>query len=172
MFIYDKAFTDPEYSQFNPERYKVVRDWVQENDFDSVLDVGCGRGYYLSRLQDLRKHVIGLEPSTYLIENDLLGLPVIHADMLSTTGEWEALYCMDVLEHISPHELNKTLEKLASFAQTGLLGIANHSDPWEGMELHLIRENAAWWRKKLLEYYSTVKLMQDLKRYFIFEVER
>lgn len=167
MNIYDRAFSDKHYSSKEPYKIKIVQDWAE--DKKRLLDVGCGRGYYLTEIK-----ATGLEPSKYLCETDLQSFDVINSDILSlkTRRKWDGLYCMDVLEHIPHQEINKTIEALSKLAPEAIYGIANHSDIYDGVELHLIQEDSDWWESRLSKYYSKVELTYHPLRYFVFECSR
>ena len=142
--LYDRVFMNKKYSPFDKIKIAWVGDWLKKNQFKKILDVGCGRGHYLKAFEEHK--ITGLEPSKYLCEGDLLHLPDILNGGLPyvTYRYWDALYCMDVLEHILPHQLNEAITSLSKLAPTALLGIANHSDVWHGVELHLIQEDEGW----------------------------
>ncbi len=164
MFIYNQVFQDEEYNKADPDRIKRVYKWAKQ--FPEVIDVGCGRGHYLYYMINKGLNATGIEPSTV----DVSGLPVERTDILSCRLKVPALYCVDVLEHISHEEIDATLKHLSQMAPKQLLGIANHSDIWEGIELHLIQEPSDWWEAKLHEYYKSVKLVHEEDKYFMFEV--
>jgi len=164
MSLYDSVFqNNPMYNPPEFEKIALVAGWITKNKFKNVLDVGCGRGHYLPYTK-----AKGLEPFDTGVKN------VIRDDLVhySTKGvEYDALYCMDVLEHFSPHAINEAVEALTNLAPKAMLGIANHSDMWEGVELHLIQENRSWWEKLLKKYYKKVETIQNSQRFFVFEVK-
>jgi len=51
------------------------------------------------------------------------------------------------------------------------LGIANHSEKWQGVQLHLIREGADWWERLLSRHYQSLIGVYQSERYFIFEAQ-
>lgn len=165
--LYNRAYQDPTYNPKEAMKIKWVREWVEEQDLKTVLDVGCGRGHYLKEIT----FADGLEPSTYLCENELKDFNVINSDIqsLKTDKKWDGLYCMDVLEHIDPSEIEAVVEKLSKLAPKAMYGIANHSDPFNGVELHLIQEDVHWWRTLLSKYYKDVRLTYEPDRYFVLE---
>lgn len=168
--IYNETFKDERYNPAEPDRIEFVRNWLESshNKPKKILDVGCGRGHYLNALRP-KYNVTGLEPSNAAdgIEN------VYKADILSAPNlYYNALYCMDVLEHIPPDDLHINLTKLSQMSRKALLGIANHSDVWNGVELHLIQENSEWWEQTLRRYYKQVTILKRGKRYYIFECLR
>lgn len=163
MFIYDQVFKDSGYNKPDKKRIELVRSWLKGKG-DCVLDVGCGKGNYLKPLSREFK-ITGIEPSQTALDK-LKGHEVFKTDILGFKGKFDAYYCVDVLEHISPEDIDKNLEKLSTFAPIGLLGIANHSD----MELHLIQEDSDWWQKKLEQHFKRVVLIHVEPRYYMFEV--
>ena len=175
MNIYDEIFkSDPTYNAIVDYKLEIVLEWVKKNGFKSVLDVGCGRGHYLKRLSKNGIEVTGLEPSKYIADT-LKDFQVINDDILGLAkrgGKWEALICMDVLEHIKPAEIEETVKALALLSPRALLGIANHSDKWRGVQLHLIREGPPWWTSLLSKQYRSLKNIYTSERYFIYEAIR
>ena len=164
---YDDVFKQKEYNLLDKNRIKQVQDWLIKGD--SILDVGCGRGHYLRTLIKAGYAPVGIEPSQHVIKHDLKNLPVIHGAISDIEDYYDALYCMDVLEHIDPEEIDQNLAKLSRHADKALYGIANHSDIWDGVELHLIQQPAAWWFEKLQKYYSEVSIVEQGYRFNMFE---
>ncbi len=175
MNIYDEIFaSDPNYNAVIDYKLDVVLGWVKKNNFRHLLDVGCGRGHYLKLLSEKGIKVTGLEPSKFIADT-LKDYEVVNDDILGLGKkgkEWEALICMDALEHIEPTEIEETIKALASLSPRALLGIANHSDKWRGTELHLIREDPWWWVSLLSKHYRSVKGVYTSKRYFMYEAIR
>lgn len=152
----------PQYNQPNKERQEFVRDWATKHKFKKLLDVGCGKGNYMKALKEFK--IQGVDPYS----NDKSVIPKSILEF-KPTKKYDAFYCLDVLEHIDKPSLDENLKALSKFAPVGLLGIANHSDVWDGVELHLIQEGSGWWGEILSKYF-TVKLLEDGDRYFMFEV--
>lgn len=173
--LYDSIFLNNEgYNLADPSKVKRVLSWLDYHDIKEVLDVGCGRGHYLAPVTEAGVKVTGLEPSEYLCRKYLQDYDVICSDILGlkkSKRRWPALYCMDVLEHVKPEDVEDAVGVLARLAPRALLGVANHSDVWGGVELHLIQENEEWWGTLLKKYYKTVNLTYTLPRFYIFEVE-
>lgn len=160
---YDEMFKQPDYNPAEPDKIKIVQDWIAKHKLKRVLDVDCGRGHYLKRTG-----ADGLEPSSYLCEHDLKGWPVTNSTILDfPQANYDGLYCMDVLEHLTNIEVH--LDKLKSLAPLALYGIANHSDKWRGIELHVIQQSLYWWDTLLKQHYAKVKLIQNRGRFFILE---
>lgn len=167
MTDYNEVFKLKEYNLENKDRIKAVENWL--NKSDKALDVGCGRGHYLKYLLGKGFNIVGLEPSDYVIKHDLKNLPVIHGTIEDIKENYDALFAMDVLEHIAPEDIDKQLEVLSKHAPKALYGIANHSDVWDGVELHLIQQPAIWWFEKLKKYYGEVSIVEQGDRFNMFE---
>jgi SAM-dependent methyltransferase len=154
--LYAEVFKDSAYNPAEPDKIELVGEWLGRNTFKTIVDIGCGRGNYIKALD---YKITGVDPIGGDIKSDILGLE----------GRWDGLYCMDVLEHISPEELESNLKHLVTFSDNALLGIANHSDVWNGKELHLIQQPADWWLERLSRHYSEVALTRYGERFFVFE---
>lgn len=172
MNIYDTIFaTDENYGEPVEYKLKIILEWAKKNRFKSILDVGCGAGHYLKLLSKNKIKVKGLEPSKYVVKT-LESYDVINDDILGQAKKgkkWEALICMDVLEHIKLSEINDNVKALASLSDRALIGIANHSDKWRGIQLHLIQQDSSWWKSLLSKYYQSLSLIYQSKRFFIFD---
>ena len=125
----------------------------------------------------LRKNgikVTGLEPSKYIADT-LKDYEIINDDILGQAAEdrrWEALICMDVLEHIESSKIEDTLKALSTLSDNALIGIANHSDVWRGTQLHLIQKDSIWWESLSSRYYESITRIYQSQRYFIFDARR
>ncbi len=175
MNIYDKIYaSDKSYNASIDYKLEIVLEWVKKNNFNNLLDVGCGRGHYLKLLDKNGIKVTGLEPSKYIADT-LKHYDIINDDILGLAKkgkQWEALYCMDVMEHIEPLEIEETIRALASLSSHALIGIANHSDVWQGVELHLIRQGPSWWESLLSRHYHSINSLYQSGRYFIYGAVR
>jgi len=101
---------------------------------DSILDVGCGNGFVTRRLR-ARKRVVGLDPSEVALAHfdgeTVLGT----SDALPfEDGEFDAVVCTEVLEHLSDEVFNKTVRELSRVAkQYIVIGVPYRQDLREGM---------------------------------------
>ena len=127
-----------------------------------ILDVGCGKGHYLKHIISLGfENSFGVEVSDECSKRYLQGVPHEVSDFVSFAKAKESLsydfiLCTDVLEHIDPEEIDEFLLHLTRLSNHAFLGIANHSDIHQGIQLHLIREPWPWWENKLKELYREV----------------
>ena len=77
---------------------------------------------------------------------------------------------MDVLEHISPDEIDNFLKRLSEMGKDYIISIANHSDSPTGVELHLICEPLEWWEEKLSKYFTDINIISSEKVIFVLEM--
>lgn len=168
---YNKIYKNrPEYNGADKAKLNIIKNSVKNKDVKSlsILDVGCGRGHYLRLFREMGfKSILGIDPSRECATKYLKDVPHIVSDFSSfakniPTNQYDIVFCTDVLEHIKPEEVDDFIKELTRLAPYSILGIANHPDVQEGIELHLIQEPWDWWERKLLTKYSTVKFLNRL----------
>lgn len=148
----------------------------------SVVDLGCGRGYYLRKLREMGHRVFGVEQSSVCCGKYLLDIPNRNSTLenfITTNNEtYDVVLSTDVLEHIPEKEIDKILDGISKLSNVALLGITNSSDKDEidGTELHLCIHPIDWWIKQLKKYYSDVILVPDKvsyrNEYFLLRCEK
>lgn len=129
-----------------------------------ILDAGCGEGIHLKRLLKDGYDAFGIELSSVCCEKFLTGVPHDNADIISFAKkgkQFDGLICMDVLEHIPYEGIEETIESLSKLSKKAFIGIANHSDVLNGVELHLIQQNKDWWIAKLRKFYKHVNYISE-----------
>jgi SAM-dependent methyltransferase len=132
----------------------------------SILDFGCGKGKLLDTLTEMFPdiEVTGYDPGNKKYD---ISLDNIFVDLLMSS---------DVLEHIEPEHLDKTLEYLSTKSKyiyhLIALSPAKLILP-DGRNAHLIQESPDWWRSKFVnlkyrilfeEYKTGIKFSQELKK--------
>lgn len=139
----------------------IVKEIVESHNIKSVLDYGAGKGNtsaaFRNQYPDLIVHSFD---------------PVTFPGPLPETVE--LIYSSDVLEHVEPELIDKTLNDLCSIAtkyQYHLIACHPAKKALsDGRNAHLIIESPKWWKRKIeslsgwkivnediLEYTSTVK---------------
>lgn len=158
---YDKLFGSLEYNKHtNREpRFLFAVSNIKKSCAKSVIDIGSGNG-------NLLKIIHKTDHSISLFSVDLRnyhGLDYVsHVDgditrhrTIKTTGvEFDALTCLDCLEHIEKKHIDDVLNMLSRMSSLFLFSIANHSDKINGVELHLIQKDSLWWHNKLSKYFE------------------
>lgn len=163
--IYDEIYTNvATYNFYDDIKNDYVDSFARIID-GNILDAGCGEGIHLKRLLDKGYDVFGIEISEVCCTNFLSNTPHENVDIVTYSKKgvrYSGLICMDVLEHISPGQLDETIMALSQLAPTAFFGIANHSDILNGKELHLIREDSRWWVNILSKYYKCCYVVSEL----------
>lgn len=137
----------------------------------SVVDLGCGRGYYLRKLFELGHTVFGVEHSAVCCDKYLGDIPHANAGIVrfltENTRRFDVVMSTDVFEHIAEHEVPDVLARVSKIAEVGLFGITNSSDKSEltNEELHLCIHDVEWWRTQLLKHYGQVVVVPDTRTY-------
>lgn len=172
--LYNRIYrTEEDYNQLAPNKYKWVTDFLAKHEATTVVDMGCGPGNYVRPLRDEGNDVLGVEPSSVCCAKHLQDVPHVCASITefaaSNAHEFDALICMDVLEHIPPRQINSNLKALAQTSNRCLLGIANSYSHHGGQQVHLIQQPAKWWRTKLEQHFQTVELVGEATNFFAFE---
>lgn len=173
--IYDKLYLGGGYDDYhitdNEGKWAVISKLLSDINFNSVVDLGCGRGFYLRKLLELGKDAIGVEFSKVCCEKYLNDVPYINEDIFSFCRQdrcYDLTLCMDVLEHIEPSNISELIQGIRNISERAIIGVANHSDVLMGHELHLIIENHDWWYDKLKKYYNKVETFIFSERFYFF----
>jgi 2-polyprenyl-3-methyl-5-hydroxy-6-metoxy-1,4-benzoquinol methylase len=128
LMINESWNQDPKRTLFTLARYKFVAKMLAEQD--RVLEIGCADAFGTRLVQQAVNHVTAVDFDPVFIEDvqnrmdpawpldcfvhDLLDGPV--------PGEFDAIYSLDVLEHISPDREEEFLQNaLASLKPTGVM---------------------------------------------------
>ncbi len=165
--LYSRIYAEKDdYNCFADWKIEIIRNWLKQNNFKKIVDIGCGSGNYIKELKEFP--ITGVEPSSFIANKDK---NIIHADIMSLKGKWDAFYCMDVLEHIPPEEVEQNVDKLTKIAKHGIVGVANHPDSWEGVELHLVQEPLEWWQELLSKYFKKVEVLESTDTFYTFKVD-
>jgi 2-polyprenyl-3-methyl-5-hydroxy-6-metoxy-1,4-benzoquinol methylase len=170
--VYDEIYKNEDnYNPHVPEKDEYIDKFVESIE-GRILDAGCGQGNHLKRLRNNGFDVFGIEISKFVCDSYLQDVPHMNSDIISFAkcnhDNFEAVICLDVLEHIPEGEIDVVLSSLCKLSDSFLFGIANHSDIKQGYELHLIQEDSNWWATKLAEHFKNVELTKQLSQRFFF----
>jgi 2-polyprenyl-3-methyl-5-hydroxy-6-metoxy-1,4-benzoquinol methylase len=104
-FFYEELQKNREtdYYSWRWEHEKSYGEIIKENDF--VLDIGCGSGYFLSKISDKTTNIQGIEFNDLAIEKCReKHIPVIKSDIQTfskdNVGVFDVVCAFQVLEHI------------------------------------------------------------------------
>lgn len=156
--IYDILYSANIYNaEVNRDQFK----WLIDRDLSNIqtaFDFGCGRGHTLSALASRGVKVTGIDFSSEPECKN--GVKFIKDDVRTVDlgKKADLVVCHDVLEHSEKQYVEEIVLNLARHTgKFASLAIANHSDIWNGKELHLIREDFGWWTKLLERYFEILE---------------
>lgn len=122
-----------------PRRKPIALRNVDALPVGRLLDIGCGRGEILSYAASLGHTVTGTEIVESLIGGDIDG-PFDAWDIPYEDASFDAVICLDVLEHLLPEDGLATLREMARLTRSCLLvSISNRPSVWDGEEMHINR---------------------------------
>jgi len=139
-----------------------VEQWIKANGVKSLLDVGCGNGQFAINVSAFISEVHALDIASVRsgnVLNDSTQIVKYHdADAKAIPLEdnsVEIVTAFDVLEHISPEELDQVLDEMNRVSTDGMvfsiaLRVAQRDIPEN--TLHLSVHNLQWWKEKLGKY--------------------
>jgi len=161
--VYDTLYSGDKYNaEVNQDQFK----WLMDRDLSGVqtaFDFGCGRGHVLNALASRNIEVTGVDFSS---EPERPGkVKFVKGDIRTVDLGQKAdlVVCHDVLEHIEKRHIEEVVANLAKHAEGFIsLAIANHSDIWNGKELHLIREEIDWWADLLERHFEILEAEERL----------
>lgn len=151
---------DPNYSHARPllSLLKYFED-QGKIEFDSVLDIGCARGWALRQLAAAGKDVEGIDPSAIAVadceeQNVAAQLGVAH-DLPFNDQQFDLVMSTDTFEHIHPDHIDESIMELQRVARKVIaMRICPKADqaPWKehaGHDLHLTVKPIKWWLNRI-----------------------
>jgi cyclopropane fatty-acyl-phospholipid synthase-like methyltransferase len=100
---------DPKHLAFTLSRYKFVSKMLQ--GFDDVLEIGAGDGW---ASEIVRKEVNNLTLSDLVGCHEVIPLNILDGPV----DQYDAIYSLDVIEHINPEDAEKFLGNIYSSLKT------------------------------------------------------
>lgn len=135
--------------------HEITAQHILDRKPESVLEIGCARGYVLKRIEDAGIPGIGLEVSKHCVltrasEN------VHQCDICNTQwdveGVFDLCYSVATLEHIPEDKIDGVLEGIKRSSKRGLHGI-DFGEKDDGFDkTHVLLRPESWWRKKFDEH--------------------
>lgn len=118
--------------------------------FRSALDLGCGTGRLIAEWAGAGVDAWGVDIASNCLDSEVSERL---ADRVRIACLWEMEWsevfdfavCTDVMEHIPPERVAKTLERIAGCCDEVLFKIAHSPNQLGGEVLHLTLEPADWW---------------------------
>lgn len=114
---------------FNPAIFKVLLKYLQPSKGERILDLGCGRGFYVKEMENYTEGVLGVDISKNSLEK-----AVTHkvkygdaTDLNFEANSFDKIYSLHTIEHIP--NLKELSSEIARVLKPG--GIAIITYPWE-----------------------------------------
>lgn len=186
---YEKIYTNifNKYKNYNSNTsvsYQVAKSFLdlKIKECNSIADIGTGKGNLINLIKQDKKY-FNLKINCY--DLDLFfnikkyknltfkKINLVDKNSLNVIEKVDFLFCLDVLEHIEENYIDSILEKLSQKSKYTFFTIANHSDVFDGVELHLIQKDVEYWNKLIKKYYSKIINVQSYynNRLFSFYLE-
>lgn len=175
--VYEILYRESDYDDLersdNARKWEIISKLISDIEFNNMVDLGCGRGYYLNKLLEMEKEVLGVELSAICCEKYLGELPHVCSSIDDFCAEknrtFDLVLCMDVMEHIDPGKIDDMIEGIRSLSGTAIFGVANHKDVMLGFDLHLTIEGPNWWEDKFSKYYKNVETLIFSEKFYFFK---
>ncbi|MBI2637452.1 MAG: class I SAM-dependent methyltransferase [Candidatus Sungbacteria bacterium] len=154
-------YNDPTHEK----RYRYLGDILTKNfKFKTALDAGCGMGHMMRELLHRDKKVKGVEVSKDAIKHFLADLNkkglIAKAGLEKLPykdGEFDLVFCSDVMEHIPMFDVPASIQELARVTKNYLVLTINLDHPYE-------YHPTIYSRPKWLQLFSKNKSLQHLRR--------
>ena len=131
----------------------------------SLLDLGSGRGNMIKKIFDYgySANIISCDLRKYHDYNvEFISLDLTKIKDLNKIPESELILCLDVLEHIEEIYIEKIIDEFSKKCKHCVLSIANHSDIFENIELHLIQKDETFWTSIIEKKFKII----EFKKYY------
>ena len=143
------GYADRGYWDF-PEHW-ITFDHLMKLKPESVLDVGCGRGYLLKRFQDVGIPIGGLEISKHCMLTRMVD-NITECDLCETPWNipdkyFDLAISMSVLEHIPEDLLPNVLAEIDRVSKRGMHGIDFGEEDNGFDKTHVTLKSKDWWEK-------------------------
>lgn len=125
-----KVTGDNYYPQWKWE-YQIAYELISKNE--SVLDIGCGAGFFISKIKDRGSNVLGLEFNQKAIKSCLdKNIPVINTSIQeyakSNSEQFDVITFFQVLEHIdNPMSFIEAALKVVKKGGKLIIGVPNNA---------------------------------------------
>jgi predicted SAM-dependent methyltransferase len=135
--------------------HEITARKVLERKPESVLELGCARGYVLKRVQDAGVHGVGIEVSRHcLLTRACDGIrqgDVCDGRLWPSPG-YDLCYSVATLEHVPEDKLPRLIALMKEHTKRGLHGV-DFGDKDDGFDkTHCCLRSKIWWEEKFATY--------------------
>lgn len=162
MNIYSKLFKTDSYNVHpnNEHRYVKALEYINSvyQEGYTIADISTGRGIFLTLLEHKFNNGIISFTDIENFTDSTLKFIQLDLNLLDSRNSFnynfDIITVLDVLEHISPEEIENIIQFLSTICKFAFFTIANHSDVQDGIELHTIQKNNLYWNELLSTYFN------------------
>ena len=145
---------------------KLIRDIIKKNQIETMLDYGCGKGFFYSNESNQNGIKINSLKDYWKIDIDLYDPCYEKNSFIDEKKKYDLVISIDVLEHIPSQDTDWVLEKIISKAKKYVfINVACYSAiailP-NGENAHINVNEPKWWHEKILKLkkiYQHVKII-------------
>ena len=135
-----------------PLNFLMTKDWMSLNP-KSVLDLGCGLGNYGYVFRYFYGvNYKGMDISNFAVKINPYKLDLTQGSIVNYFDKniYDLVLCVDILEHLTEQELDKTLENIKGLGTNYIFSIPFIGDPnLTNDPTHKIHQTKDWWINKL-----------------------
>ncbi len=143
---------------------KLIKDIIKKNQIDTMLDYGCGKGFFYSNPSNMYGEKIIPLKDYWNINIDLYDPCYEENSFIDETKKYDLVISIDVLEHIPQQDIDWVLEKIISKAKKFVfINVACHFAVAllpNGKNAHINVNDYKWWNEKILRL---KKIYRDTK---------
>lgn len=146
--VYDKTFYDEPNTRKKLSANHVADIIVDNLEFESVFDIGCGIGMFICEIRRRGKEVLGCDYSEAAIANACEGISVFQADVTETISvgrKFDLVLCFEVAEHIAEKFSDQLVDNCVRHSDSILFTAA---PPGQGGVGHINEQPYSYWQNK------------------------
>jgi len=152
------------------KHFLLARQWLDYFNPNSVLELGCGMGFYGKAIVDYNTYYKGLELSQWAVDNSPFRneITLVQGNITEEHDfdDFSLVLAVDVLEHLEEEDLDNTLKIISKYGKNFLFSIPFIGDPNLDLDpTHKIKKSRAWWIEQLTKYFD----IQETPEYFHFK---
>jgi 2-polyprenyl-3-methyl-5-hydroxy-6-metoxy-1,4-benzoquinol methylase len=122
--------------------------------FRTLVDVGCGCGYVLERLDELGHEVLGFDGSPNalgMIPDRIRGkVDLMRIQDAFALGRFDLVLCTEVAEHLPSSEADTLVRLLCALSKVGAPIVLSAAYPGQGGHDHINEQPPEYWIGKML----------------------
>ena len=145
-----KYFIESGKFQRDPIRLQSLFDAIMKLSPTSVLDVGCGRGFLVRKLNDYGVYTLGVDFSDYAVKKKLSDAVFLaDAKKIPFGGKsFDLVVSTDFFEHIPEEDIDKVYSEMKRVSNRVAARIAMLPESPKVNEYHLTIRDRGWWLNK------------------------